>query len=521
MTADPEVLVVGGGLCGLSTALFLAHHGVRVLLVERHPALLSHPRQRSVNVRVMELYRQVGLADAIRAARADFVTAGEYVVVRARTLAEEYRPVGHQGDVAAAEDASPCRGTPIDQDRVEALVCARARELGARIEFGTALVELAEDPDGVTALLSTGATTRRVRARYLVAADGADGGIRATIGIPRATYGPAFDLLTLLVHADLRPALAGRTVHMAHLDLPRPRTYLMALDRDGTRWVFGTADDPTRGEPDDRACAELVRAAAGLPDAPVRLLPQIAGTDRRLLRFRVGAALAEKYRAGRVFLVGDAAHLMPPTGGFGGATGVAEAHNLAWKLAWVLRGRAGGDLLDSYHDERHPVALFTLRQALVRAADRFDTGTPGELVDRSTVLLGPRYDSAAVRGGGPDPVPVGDLSGAPGSRAPHVPLPGDRSTLDLYGTRFVLLAGAGADGWARAGRRHGVSTYRFGPDLPDAAARHGIGPLGALLVRPDGYVAWRSPGPSADPDGTLAAVLATILAVPERAGSAR
>ncbi|HEY3506614.1 MAG TPA: FAD-dependent monooxygenase [Actinocatenispora sp.] len=516
---NPEVLVVGGGLCGLSSALFLAWHGVRVLLVERHPALLSHPRQRSVGTRVMELYRQVGLADAIHAARADFVAAGDYVVVRARTLADEHLPVAHQGDTAAAEAASPCRGTPIDQDRVEQLVCARARALGACVEFGTELRDLTTGPDGVDAVLTDArGTSRRVRARYLVAADGADGGIRAALGIPRTGYGPSFDLLSLLVDADLRPALAGRTVHMAHLDVPRPRTYLMALDRGGRRWVFGTADDPTGAEPDERGCVELVRAAVGRPDVPVRLRTQIAGTDRRLLRFRVGAAVADRYRVGPVFLVGDAAHLMPPTGGFGGATGVAEAHNLAWKLAWVLRGRAGPALLDSYHDERWPVARFTLRQAMVRSADRFDTAAAGTLVDRSTVLLGPRYDSRAVLGGAPDPVPVGELSGAPGSRAPHVPLAGGGSTLDAYGSAFVLLAGPAADGWGVAARRLAVRPRRIDRDT---AARHGIGTRGALLVRPDGYVAWRSPGASPDPEDALRAALSGILAVPERAGSRR
>jgi hypothetical protein len=289
----------------------------------------------------------------------------------------------------------------------------------------------------------------------------------------------------------------------------------MALDRSGCRWVFGTADDPSAAEPDERACVELVRAAAGLPDAEVRLRTQIAGTDRRLLRFRVGAALADRYRAGPVFLVGDAAHLMPPTGGFGGATGVAEAHNLAWKLAWVLRGRAGAGLLDSYHDERWPVARFTLRQALARSADRFGTGVAGDLVDRSTVLLGPRYDSGAVLGGGPDPVPVAALSGAPGSRAPHVPLAGG-STLDRYGSDLVLLAGPAADGWAGAARRLAVPVHRCDRDT---ATRHGLGARGALLVRPDGYVAWRSPGPSRDPGATLRSVLAAVLAVPERAAA--
>ncbi|MDL4773059.1 MULTISPECIES: FAD-dependent oxidoreductase [Thermomonosporaceae] len=530
---DCEVLVVGGGLTGLSCAVFLAWHGVRCTLVERHPDLLSHPRQRSLGPRTLELYRQVGLEPRIQAARVDFAAPDEYVAVRAETLAGGHLPVDAQGDGERAAEASPCTGTAIDQDSVEALLRTRAGELGARIRFGMELRDLAERDGAVHARLrGLDGAEHRLRARYVVAADGADSPVRHRLGVPMEGPGDFYHLLTLMVDADLRPALAGRTVHMAFLERPRPKTFLMALDRAGLRWVFGTSDDPRSGMPGPGRCVELVRAAAGLPAVPVRLRPQIAGTEQTALRFRVAAAVAASYRAGRVFLIGDAAHLMPPTGGFGGATGVEDARNLAWKLAAVLRGHAGDLLLDTYQDERRPVGEFTMRQAVARSQFRFGPGSgsgPGSegggdaIVDRVTVMMGYRYRSAAVTGGGRSPagpVQPGDLCGEPGTRAPHLSLgegPGS-STIDLYGSRFVLLTGPSGRGWTAAARDLPVpvTVKRFGtgPAPADAAVRHGIGPDGALLVRPDGFVAWRHPGPASAPAAELRAALHAVLPGP-------
>ncbi|MFI7124922.1 FAD-dependent oxidoreductase [Nonomuraea sp. NPDC050153] len=528
---DTEVLVVGAGLTGLSCALFLARHGVRCTLVERHPDLLSHPRQRSLVPRLMEIYRQVGLESRIQENRVDFAGAAEYVAVRAETLADaRHLPVDQQDDTARTAAFSPCAGTPIDQNRVEDLLRTRARELGARIRFGTELLDVSQHEGGVEARLrDLDGAEHRLLARYLVAADGGRSSVRSGLGIPMDGPVDFFRLLTLMVDADLRPALAGRTVHMAFLERPRQRTYLMALDRTGQRWVFGTTDDPDGAAPDEDECIELVRAAAGLPAARVALRPQIPGTTRTVLRFEVGAAVATAYRKGRVFLIGDAAHLMPPTGGFGGVVGVEDAHNLAWKLAAVVRGHAGEPLLDTYQDERRPVAEFALRQALTRYRSRLAAGDgpahDERPVDRSTVMMGHRYRSTAVIGGASEPagpVEVSGLCGEPGTRAPHLPLAGagERSTIDLYGAGFVLLTGHDGQDWVTAAGKmpSPVTARRLGADLAtagmpaaDAAARHGIGPGGAVLVRPDGFVAWRSTGPAADPTAELLAALTAIL----------
>jgi len=510
VTPRAGVLVVGGGLTGLSAAAFLAHHGVPCVLVERHPDVLSHPRQRSVPPRTMELYRQLGIEARIRAARSDFVGVADYVVIRAPTLASPaYARVDKHdttGNGAAAALISPCTGAPVDQDRVERILRDRATELGAQIRFGTELLDVTDHGDHIQARLRDRNGARHdLTARYLIAADGAGSPIRTRLGIPLDRQDESYDLISLLVDADLRPATAGRTVHMAFLEQPGPRTFLMALDLTGRRWAFGTTAMPGAAELGEDAYVELVRRAVGLPSVAIRLRPQIPATTQTVLRFRVGAAVASRYRAGNVFLAGDAAHLMPPTGGFGGATGVQDVHNLAWKIATTLRGEAGGGLLDTYEEERRPTAHFTVAQALARSRQRLTVengDTP--VVDRATVMFGYRYRSAAVidPAGSRGPVLATALRAEPGTRAPHVD-----DLLDRYGSGFVLLTGPAGAAWATAARTL--------PSLPTHGTdhnRHGIEADGAVLVRPDGIVAWRSPGGQPQPAQVLRKILNTVLA---------
>jgi hypothetical protein len=235
-----------------------------------------------------------------------------------------------------------------------------------------------------------------------------------------------------------------------------------------------------------------------------------------------------------VLLAGDAAHVMPPTGGYGGNTGVHDAHNLAWKLAYVLDGRAGADLLDTYEAERLPVARMTVEQAYTRYVTRLDPGlgTDGlePLIDDPPIDLGYRYRSSSFT---PDGSDDGSLwedphapTGRPGFRAPHVPVRRDGtevSTMDLLERDPVLFTGADGDSWARTGtaaaERLGVRLEVFrigdGGDVEDPsggfAKAYGVGPQGAVLVRPDGFIAWRSSGAAADAEGTLSDALARSL----------
>jgi hypothetical protein len=219
-------------------------------------------------------------------------------------------------------------------------------------------------------------------------------------------------------------------------------------------------------------------------------------------------------QAGRVFLAGDAAHVVPPNGGYGGNTGVQDALNLAWKVAAVVKSEAGEPLLDTYDAERRPLSWLTVQQAYTRYAMRvvpergLDDAEP--FIDDLTMEIGLVMRSAAVI---PDPGTYDDgalhtapleVRGRPGTRAPHLPLGGDRSTLDLFGRRFALLHGPVAAGGAPAGVDEHVI------DADGFCDAYGLSSQGAVLVRPDGIVAWRSAG--AFTPGDVAHALDTVLA---------
>ena len=535
------MLVVGGALTGLSAALFLASHGVRPLLVERHPGVLAHPRARGFNHRTMELYRQAGLGPAIQAASyagSDF----EWVAVRADTLAGEHVMVEEPPDDAASADATPEVMGAIDQDRLELVLRTRAEELGVDVRYGTELVSFEQDDAGVTAVIRDRGSGEEtcVLADWLVAADGYASPVRQQLGIPVDGPGPFFHVLTLTIDADLRPALRGRRASIAYLQQPQPGTSILAHDDTGLRWVIGFGFSPEHdsvADYTDERCRDLVRAAAGLPDVDVRVRPQIPGTDIKALTFPIGAQLARSYRQGRVFLAGDAAHIVPPTGGLGANTGIQDAHNLAWKLALVIKGHAGEGLLDTYEVERRPIGKLTMQQALARWGARIGTGGQGDgepLIEYGSLVLGYRYRSSAIpvlrspaagdQAEADRPLRLSELAGGPGTRAPHawVTRDGQRiSTLDLYGERFVLLAGRGGAPWLAAadtiaGRLgQEIGAYRFGVELlgDGAAAAHSLGPDGALLVRPDGFVAWRCDEAPSNPDGALEQALRSTLAL--------
>jgi putative polyketide hydroxylase len=300
------------------------------------------------------------------------------------------------------------------------------------------------------------------------------------------------------------------------------------------RWVFHAPWFPDSGEGleafSDARCITHIRAAAGVPDLDVEITGKAP--------WHAADRVADRYGQGRVFLAGDSAHEMPPTGAFGSNTGIQDAHNLAWKIAAVLRGWAGPGLLDTYEQERRPVALATSARASVQAEEEQHPGyTPAAArnnnpADLMTVALCYRYASSAVVGGDPTAPVVPDLfqvDGSPGSRAPHMWVTRDgvrMSTLDLYEKSFVVLCGPGGSAWRTAARSVArrldapVDVYRVGNgadcDLipePEAdwAQLHGTADDGAVLVRPDGFVAWRSAAGAADPEQALTDALVTVL----------
>ncbi|MYU56186.1 MULTISPECIES: FAD-dependent monooxygenase [Streptomyces] len=522
-----QVLVVGGALTGLSAAVFLAHQGIRATVVERHPDLLLHPRLRGITPRTVEVFRQVGLGPAIRKESFRGEDVG-FVPLRANTLADEYEPVEEASHTEFIDPRafSPSANAGIDQDRLELLLRDRARELGADIRHFTEMTSLDQDADGVTVTVRDRASGDEevIRADYVIAADGSRSRIRAWLGIETDGPGELFHTITAIVDADLSAAVRGRSIGIVYLQKPRPFSAVMPHDAAGSRWLFSTGYDPRHESVADftaERVAGMVREASGLDGVDVSLLPQIPGTDVTVLGFPVGARVARSYRSGRVFLAGDAARSQPPTGGFGGSTGIQDVHNLAWKLAAVLTGWAGPGLLDTYDAERRPYGELAMRQAFARFGDRMAGGAQVELLDYSAVTMGFRYASAAVPGNRETaPIRAVELRAQPGTRAPHRPTADGGSTLDLYGETFVLLAGHDGQGWAGTAKDLGaamgvaVRAYVLGADIDveDGETAHGIDADGAVLVRPDGFVAWRSPSAAPDPAATLAEVLRAVLA---------
>jgi putative polyketide hydroxylase len=528
-----HVLVVGGALTGLSAAVFLGAHGVQCVVVERHPDLLIHPRLRGINPRTVELFRQVGLETAIHTA--SYVSNPDYTweAVRAETLADkEYVRIDEnkEGDGESFDNISPSAFGWIDQDKLEILLRERARQLGADIRFDTELVSFEQDDTGVTTVLQNRSTDteQTLHADYLIAADGANSSIRRRLGIEVEGLGVLYHTITAMVEADLTPALHGRRVDIAYIQRPRPYTVLLAHDAARNHWVFGTGYDPTRESIEDytdERVIEMVRAAAGLPDVNVKLRPQIPGTNLKVLGFNIGAHVARQYRIGRVFLAGDAARINPPTGGLGGNTGIQDTHNLAWKLAAVIRGEAGPALLDTYHDERHPIGLLTMQQALARFSSRMGQGADIPLIDYGAITIGYQYRSSCVLEAAPDdinPLPPKELRGQPGTRAPHVVVrvgSQEISTIDMYGRHFVLLAGTNGAAWISAAKQVMKQTgiqlaaYSFDiePGSSEVAAAHGISKDGALLIRPDGFVAWRTISAAKEPENILKDILLSLL----------
>jgi 2-polyprenyl-6-methoxyphenol hydroxylase-like FAD-dependent oxidoreductase len=519
---EVPVLVVGGSLVGLTTSALLAQHGVGHLLVERHRGTAIHPRAASFHQRTMEVFRSLGIQREVEEAAArEFIQNGAIIAVESLSgteLAAFYRSWND-----GVEDLSPTARLFITQVGLEPIIRARAAGLGARHSFATELVRFEQDADGVTARIRSrdGGGKREIRTRYLVAADGTHSFVRDRLGIPMLGRGAFADCMTIYFKADMRAMIGDRALSVVYVNNDRLLGFFrFAITNDaGFLAVFAGCDEAGRrraADPGDlESCAMLVRDALGVsPDYPVEI--------ENVQPWTAMAATAATFRHDRIFLVGDAAHVMPPTGGFGGNTGVADAHNLAWKLAMVLNGEAGEALLDSYDAERRPIGELTVEQAYSRYVLRVDPSLGKDDIapplDDPAIELGAIYRSEAVVGRSSGDALVEDPrhpSGTPGTRLAHVELQRDGeplSTLDLAAPGFTLLAGSQGAAWAEAARSAGiVRIHRIGtggelrapPGTFESAA--GIEPDGALILRPDGVVAWRArtTGSSNDLDRSL------------------
>jgi 2-polyprenyl-6-methoxyphenol hydroxylase-like FAD-dependent oxidoreductase len=521
---ETPVLIVGGSLVGMSTAMLLAQHGVRALVVEHHRGTAIHPRAALIHQRTMEIFRTVGVEQIVMQKSSEqFDQDGAVMSVESLAGKEiaYFIPNLNEG----VRDVSPTVRVFITQKLLEPLLKAKAQEFGAQLRFSTEMISFEQDTNGVTATIRDrdSGKTSLVRSQYLVAADGSRSRIREQLGIGMRGRGVFSNSATIYFRADIAPLLRGRNLSIIMVVNPKLRGFFRIEKPYESGFLavntLGSPDHPdtdvTKDLTEERS-RELVQTALGTDDVPV--------TIEDVMPWQSTADVADRFQAGRVFLAGDAAHVMPPYGGFGGNTGIADAHNLAWKLALVVQGKAGRELLATYEPERKPVAAFTVEQAytryVTRSAQYLSTTGMQKPENDLNIELGYCYRSTAVIDEGDAPAHENprESKGRPGTRAPHLflELGGERiSTLDLFGRNFVLLAGAQGEAWcssaeqARRKLKMDVDIHRI--DAVDFPGAFGITPSGAVLVRPDGFVAWRSKSSQDASGSVLSEALRAIL----------
>lgn len=488
-----SVLVVGSGVAGTSAALFLAWHGVAVTLVEKHPSSSPHPRAVGFTARTGELLRAVGLEEELPPSR---VAKGFGIRrVRCASLVGErfeetfWSPPAELSDI----EYSPSRGVALAQDRMEPMLRDKARELGADIRMSTRMLEFSQDDDGVTATVQGDGEPYEIRAGYLIAADGHRSPVREALGITRSGRGYMHTSRSVLFRAPLEEYLKDGVGQFVVDGVGFLTTY-----GDG-RWVL-MLEDREYDEPELR---QKIFQAIGRDDLEVEIIT--TG------RWTITAAVADRFAEGRIFLAGDSAHTLPPSrGGFGANVGIEDAYNLAWKLAAVVNGASRPSLLDTYDAERRPVALLCHQQIFARNDGHNRDGEPEDapLIDNNAMHYGVLYRSDAVLGAGPDLPPAQrpeQWNGQPGTRAPHVWIGQGRSTVDLFGRGWVLVADHPQ--WEEAAAQAGVRYERI-----EQLDVFGLSEKGASLVRPDGYVAWRSVELPGDPSAALGAAFSSASA---------
>jgi len=529
---DVPVTIVGGGPVGLSMALALARLGVRSRVLEQRETTTDHPKARGLFPRAMEIFRQWGVEAPIRA-RGLPPGSDSFAVLDGleRELGRSPpEPFGDQG---------PSRKSLVAQDAVEeALVAKLADYPEAELFWNTRAVSGEADERGVTIATEDAKTgeTHEWRSAYAVGADGGAGFAARMAGI---TYdGPP--QLALMLNTYFRADLSAFETmrEVAGMIFTRHEGYggppYSFLNTNGAdRWLLleriGAQADERAYPPTEAETIETLRAVLRQPNLDIRIINQAV--------WRLTRRIAARFREGPVFLAGDAAHRFPPTGGLGLNSGIEDVHNLAWKLAFVLQGRASARLLDSYDQERRPIANANADMALLNMA-RFQrfieaavSGNPDKLdfwlkdmanhTNSIGHVLGFVYKEGALIPDGstaPPPTPrTYNPTDRPGSRFPHYWLDPQRSrtSLDLFDRDFVLVVGESAGAWADAAgevsRRRNLPILIHHLEAVDPALNIAMGPRGAALVRPDGVTAWRIAWPEPDPVAVLGAAVDAIL----------
>lgn len=529
------VLIVGGGLSGLASALFLAKHNVDYLLIERHSSTAIHPKAGGITFRTMELFRELGLEQKIRSAGKALENCRGRIAVH--TIAEakkeelaKMRATQYGNDeklLQKIEEISPSKQTACYQIILEYMMLQEARSLGGELSFYHELVSYEQNEQGIIATIRNRETEEEsiIHCDYVIAADGAKSKIREQLGIStegRGTIGGYY--MNIYFEADLSEFIQGDAFGFTMVLHPEVLGALIPVDNE-RRWIYHVSYDPLKGErPEDFTigrCKQIIQTAIGSTNIEAEIVS--------VLPWEATESTATKFQDDRIFLVGDSAHIMPPTGGFGSNTGIQDAHNLAWKLAAVIKGKGNPKLLETYHKERYPVAKLTTDYAsslLFRAANR-EEGSLNNM-DGLAVTVGYQYRSEAIVDDSATPhrMDIVDLSGKPGTRAPHFWGTYDGkeiSILDLLGNDFVLLIGAEnrdltecvQDVSSKLGINIKVYSVGLRGDFitQENVFRelYGIENEGVVLIRPDGFIGWRSAKAVINPDVMLEEVMRNVL----------
>jgi 2,4-dichlorophenol 6-monooxygenase len=573
-----DVVVVGSGPAGASAALFLATLGVPTVVITKYRWTANTPRAHITNQRAMEIFRDLGIEDQVQADATPHELMGDTVFCTS-IAGEEIGRILTWGTHPAREAdyrlASPCLPVDIPQTYLEPILVKNAAARGAELRFSTEYLGHTQDADGVTVevrdRLSGDAYT--IRAKYLIGADGARSQVAADIGLPMEGAMDIAGSMNITFKADIAPHVGHRPsvlywVIQPGSDVGGIGAGLVRMVRPWNEWLIVWGYDISRPPPevDEQAAVQIVRNLLGLPDIDV----EITGTSL----WGNNEMYATHLQKGRVFCAGDAVHRHPPSNGLGSNTSIQDSYNLAWKLAAVLRRQAGPALLETYSQERAPVARQIVRRAnrssrefvqffevlglldaedeaaMSAAIEERKANTPAGAAKRAALVeamelkhyefnahgveMGQFYASSAIVPDGSvrrepvrDPELYFEPSAVPGARLPHAWVGSGRgrvSTLDLAPmSRFTLFTGIAGERWAEAaagvGRELGVdlATVVIGPgraviDLYyDWARLREVEEDGVLLVRPDKHIGWRSDRLPADPAGALRQALVSML----------
>ncbi|MGW3244445.1 FAD-dependent monooxygenase [Streptomyces sp. NPDC001070] len=585
---EVPVLIVGGGGAGLTSSILLSRLGVESLLVTRYPSTTHVPRAHILNQRSMEIFADMGVDSQIRAKSTPQENMSHIGYFSG--LGGGGPENGHGRRIGSIEAwgagytdpdyvaASPQAAANVSLLRAEPILKQHAEQHShGHVRFHHELVDLEQDADGVTSTILDRGTgeTYTVRSSYLL---GADGGrtVGDLVGIKITGTEKIVTLTSLYLSMDLSPYLGEAEdsvlLFVFNPEFPQHLGFGATLVPEGPEWgrnskewvlhVSGEGMDASQPE----KMVQWGREALGLPDVDIEVL--------NIAKWDMAGYLADDFRAGRVFMLGDAAHKVPPAGGLGLNAAVQDAYNLCWKLAAVLEGRAGDALLDTYTAERRPVNQSNLDTAMRAVASHFGAteamglspdkspeenwaalrlfweDVPGTVERRHTFTqwlgnmtlefrqhntdFGYTYDSPAiVSDGTPAPAPLDDIrlyqpSTRPGHPLPHawIERAGERTALRefVHGGHFALIAGEDGHDWVEAATK--IAAER---NLPLRAARVGLGEVdfvdtrlawvkqreisatGMVLVRPDGHIAFRSVASVDDPLTVLSAAFDQIL----------